>query len=748
MSAHPTRIVSRFAIGLLSLLALLSLAIAIAPEPQPRPLLPANGIVVDSGFIRNDPPRDYEARKGILRSPELATWRSWNPTDGSVPGDAHSLPFPTPRFMAVPYQGFAGDADIQLDLECIASRARLSIANARTNTQWAEVLVHPPDGWCVGDSRLIAHSGSRQHYLAFGTPFEVSLLAWLKTRFPGLLVIYLVVFAAVAGLCVVSAAWLRRLWPSGDEMVLGMIGLGLLGYAMFFAFYLLRGAGLLACVLALIASGVGLYKLWNSRDRLHPAASVAVAWRLPTLAWLLVSLSYALLLFSVDNGAGPWLANARFVPVRWSTDNQLPSLVGEYLARLNLADLDLNPWLISDRTPLSYGLHAWLRAPTLLLTRGNDGPHIAPFVHTLIGIVLNTAWVPVLVHMLRRIGLTVRITALALSVTTLLPFCIFNSVYIWPKLLGASFGLLAIWLLLIERTKPETETEQRSRWIQAALLSAMALLSHGGTVFGILAMLALAFTYSPRPRLSTLLASGLAGVSLLVPWMLWQRVVQPNGNALLKSVFGGTYGFDERTVGVLETIQRSYAQITVGDWLGMKLDALRTLLWAPTQTTCGMGEMVAGAHGVDAWRIGDFLSLAPSIKFLWLGLAVLAWPALRHGRSVRPASLLLAVGLLGVAIDTLGAWDCQIIHTQSYQAVLAIIVGLLLLLLQSGPRRFGLSVVMLSMIYGAIVWVYDPLVDALRLDPFALAGYCLLWALAAYWVGSLPSSGQPSEIRS
>ena len=77
------------------------------------------------------------------------------------------------------------------------------------------------------------------------------------------------------------------------------------------------------------------------------------------LGWLVVSLSYLLLLYSADNGAGPWLVNGRFPPVGWSFDNQLPMLIGEYLVRMKLADLDLSPWLVSDRTPLAYGVHSF-----------------------------------------------------------------------------------------------------------------------------------------------------------------------------------------------------------------------------------------------------------------------------------------------------------------------------------------------------------------------------------------------------
>ena len=69
---------------------------------------------------------------------------------------------------------------------------------------------------------------------------------------------------------------------------------------------------------------------------------------------------------------------------------------------------------------------------------------------------------------------------------------------------------------------------------------------HGGTVFGIVAMLLVAAFVLSVPRFRTLLISGIAAACLLLPWMLWQKLVQPPGNALVQSVFAGVYGFDKR----------------------------------------------------------------------------------------------------------------------------------------------------------------------------------------------------------
>jgi hypothetical protein len=735
--AAARRGLDRIASWLLAVLALASLAIALAPEPPARALLAPADVVVDGGFVRDDPPRDFEVRRSVLESPAFATWRNWSATAGSLPGSASSRAFAMPAYLAIAYKGFAGEPGVGLWLECEATGRRLPVADARTNTQWSEVVLRRPRDWCSGGTLLRA-TGTRDDYVAFGTPFEVSGLAWLKSGWAGVFGIGVVFFLAVAGLVVACAAAGARRWPPGDPLAWGLLGLGLFCYACFFLFYAGRSYGFLASALALVAAIQGLRLLRApSATLLAPAEAAIAAWRGPLRAWGLVALFYLLLLFAGDNGAGPWLANARFAPVRWSADNQFPMLIVEHLVRLKLAQVDLGPWLISDRTPLVYGMNAWLRAISLLFARNDDGPHLAWQFHALAGVIANSAWAPVCWVFLRRLQLRFAVAALALATLALLPFCLFNSIYTWPKLFGASFALLATWLLLAPGHIGDVDPSRRLRWLQAAGLCALALLSHGGTIFGILALLLLALSRRRAP-LRVVTAAGALGVALLLPWMAWQRLVQPHGNALLKSVFAGTYGFDERNVGVLQTIARSYAAITPGQWLASKWQGLATLLLPPQADTCGMGEMVDGASGVGAARIADFLALGPSLKFLWLGLLVLLVPAWRrNAQGVAPAAtMLLLAGMAGIAIELLTAWDCHIIHVQSYQSILCIALGLVLLSC-AGPRALGICIAAATLLYGVAAWLLQPLLVSLRIDAFALAGLLALCAwLALRWLPS------------
>jgi hypothetical protein len=308
----------------------------------------------------------------------------------------------------------------------------------------------------------------------------------------------------------------------------------------------------------------------------------------------------------------------------------------------------------------------------------------------------------------------------AVAMATLLPFCLFNSIYVWPKLLGGAFGLLAIWVLLLR----DREQPAQRDWVTAAALSALALLSHGGTLFGILAMLLFALFLRGLPRLRTALACAAVVLALLGPWTAWQKLVQPPGNALLKEAFAGTFGWeDPRGMGVLATVQRSYSGIDGPTWLRMKLDGLRSLALPPTPQTCSQGEMSDGAQGIGAWRVTDFIAPVPSLRFLWLGLLVLpGLLASAAGRKrAQPALVLLGCGLSALGLSLLLTWECHITATQSYQSLLAVVLALLVLLLQLGPRWLAAIAAVGTLGYGLLAWVIDPLRSGFGLDPVALA---------------------------
>lgn len=717
------------------LLSLMALFVAIGalmawPEPAARLLVASDGWDVEGGFVALQAP-DKDLRESATSNPQTRYWRSWNPDTGSQPGRVRSSPFVANGRIVVPYGGFSGDPGISSYLECASTGLRIYLATGRTNTQWTEVFLDPPADFCAGPVRVVAQSTSTQNYIAIGTPYELTWLSSFKQSTVASLWFVVFAWAVIAGWFMLFARIVARKGIGVEPLVGGLIGLGLIGYLQFFVFWFSPVTGKVVSAL-LVAIGLlwTVLVLTQSRRDDREREYLPVELRSATCLWLLVAVAYLALALIVDNGAGAWAINSRFAPARWSTDNQLPSFVARILVSGNHADLsDFSQWTIADRPPLAYGWHASLHAVLgQWLDLFGNGRHLFYLYQLTIGVILNTSWVMLLVVLLPRMGLSRFKSLLVLSVVTCSALFIFNSVFIWPKLLSATFTLMAAWILLGIDPYATRLRNDNHGLVAAAMLCALGLLTHGGSAFGIAVAVGLAALYRGLPSFKGAAVAGIVALALLLPWSLWQSHVQPPGNALVKFAFGGTFGFGEENVGALDTIVRSYHALTPDAWLHKKWDGLLSIVFG-IRNTCGLNEMGVIYSSLDRWRASDFYYVMPSLNFLLLGFI-----ALIGNRSKHPAVLasrkLAFFALTTIVLCLLTTWDCFINHHQSYQALVALQVGLVVLLLSAG--RLGMLALALNIAYGLAVWVFEPFGHFPRFDYVAMAALVLcvsLWMI-------------------
>jgi hypothetical protein len=90
--------------------------------------------------------------------------------------------------------------------------------------------------------------------------------------------------------------------------------------------------------------------------------------------------------------------------------------------------------------------------------------------------------VPAIWALLRRLGFAVHQAAALVGVTAITGLTIFHSIYVWPKLGGAAFAVGAF--VLYAQARPRGVPAM----IGLAVLAGLAWLSHGGTVFSLLAL--------------------------------------------------------------------------------------------------------------------------------------------------------------------------------------------------------------------------------------------------------------------
>ncbi len=712
---------SRWALRIAMILFVLVGILIAWPEPRARILVPGDAWEIQGGFFPLDAP-SKELRASVANDPQMRFWRSWNPASGSQPGLARSKPFASRKIIVVPYMGFSGDPGIGTYLECIETGRRLVLATGRTNTQWSEVFLRPPSNFCAKEVRIVAETRSTQGYVAIGSPYTVSWLSVFKQSALPTLWFLVLAWAVIGGwfLALTQYASAKR-WKV-DPVAVGLIGLGLIGYAQFFIYWFFPEVGApLSFLLTLL--GV-IWTSWNLRNRrplLPPSAQRAPDLRLALGLWLLVATTLLALALIVDDGAGPWAMNARFTPARWSTDNQLPGIIANILvSATHPGSIEGSTWTIADRPPLAYGWHATLHEVLQYFTQANDGQHLVYLYQLAIGIVLNTTWVALLALLVPRLGLSRRKVLLVVIVATLSPFFIFNSLFIWPKLLSGTFTLMAAWILLGMDSKTMRLRDDNRGLVAAAALSALGLMTHGSSAFGTLTVIGFACLYRGMPSLKGALAAAIAAVAIILPWSLWQHVIQPPGNALIKYAFAGTFGFGEEKMSVLATIIRSYRDLTPEVWLARKFDGLLSLVFG-LRNTCALGEIAVSQSFIDSWRASDFSNVMPSLNFLLLGFGATIVNKIRRpdDHIVQSCVKLILFALAGLALTWITTWGCYIIHVQSYQLLMALHLALIVALLTAG--RWGWLALALSAMYGLVVWILEPLKHFPRFDYVAIA---------------------------
>jgi hypothetical protein len=715
-------------------LILLALGSSLVPLKAPRPLVSRHDWTAD-GFIAGPHGDSFEVRREIRRHPETVYWAS----DWGKPGEKRleSGLFELPPALVLPYRlAYLGAlkpaADASVFFECQESGKRLELDLAPTNVSFSERFIEVPDHFCRASARLVAISRDRE-FIGLSTPYEVdSGESWVHAL-PSQVLRHFVTMLVLITLGFGGSVAARAVGTSIAAPIPFAITLGLVGHLSFFVFYFDTSAGRV-----LSFSSIGLVLVLLAAFRVRRRRLLADVWAElsePVWIWVLVSLFFVLLLYVADTGAGSWQANARFWPAIWSSDNNIAMQVAETVYRERSIESLLGNWTVSDRPQIQTGIQLILRPfSSLYFLTSAHGQHLHYFHHT-IGVVMNTFWVLALIHLLREMQLSVRARAATIFAVVFTPFAIFNSVYVWPKMLSGTFGVLALVPVAapILRARPRDEIYRALPY--TAALAALSLLSHGGGVVFLIGLVIWLFWRAGLPRPSVIVVSALVGLAILLPWQMWQRLIDPPGNALLKSAFAGTYGFGEPDIGVLDTIRREFAAITPLYWLQLKWDSLLVLFY-------GHWESPFDTNWTSSRRWHDFFFLFPSTwaySLAALSVLIRSSPVRRWETAAETYSWcrsLAAIALIGIGVNWLLFWGPPIVHQQAYACVLVLLVaGIVGGGLSLGSLSYPLYAITLA--YTTWVWLLLPLGNGRRLDMLSLGMLGIIVTVAVLYIRPL-----------
>lgn len=403
-------------------------------------------------------------------------------------------------------------------------------------------------------------------------------------------------------------------------------------------------------------------------------------------------------------------------------------------------------WMFSDRPPLQvgYGLY---QHPFHSDASGLD--------YQVMGVVLQQLWIVGLWALLDAVGLNRRLRGLTMIAVLVSGLAIVNGFFVWPKLLPAAFLLAAAALVLT----PLWEEIRRSYWGAGLVvaLCGLAMMGHGSSVFGILA-LAIVAAWRGFPSWRWIGVAVLVGIVVMAPWSAYQKWGDPPGDRLTKWTLAADIGIDEMSTG--EAVRKAYAEAGLSGTITNKKLNFEWMLGTYGGWKTGRESFEGNLETVFlGLRVMSFFYLLPSFTLLLLAPIAMLFFYRRRNRAgpewsfalTSFAALVIGAILWGLIVfGTLD--DVTVLHIFSYALPMIAMAGAIAGLYSVLPR-FAVWWVSLYAVLSLILYVpsfeplegtsYSPL--AAVLAALALATYALV-ALGSEKLTKLwPSALRPDE---
>ncbi|HST69310.1 MAG TPA: hypothetical protein VLI94_06605 [Solirubrobacterales bacterium] len=461
---------------------------------------------------------------------------------------------------------------------------------------------------------------------------------------------------------------------------LGLAATGVAAIVAFWAYYWDRTAGQSFSFFVLFGSLLLIG--WSLRGgRLERALLRRLA--TPLLLWGLGSGFLLFLGFLHGGFEEPVGTAASRFSATLPADNVLPLFFSEWFylfGHRGTPPVFPGEWLSSDRPPLQIG---YVLAQRPLALKADA------FHYQVLCVTLQQLWIVGLWALLlaARVGRVTR--ALAMVTVLVSGLAIVNGFFVWPKMLPTAMLLAAAALVLT----PLWDEQRRSPWGAAlvAALCALALLAHGGSVFGVIA-LALVAVWRGLPSRRWLAVAALVAIALMAPWSAYQKYGDPPGNRLTKLTLAGVTEVDDRGVG--EAIVDAYGEAGLGGSLQNKGENFTMMVGDDlmVETVDNALESGEAREIVAAARAVVFFNFLPS-----LGLLLLAPMAMLLARRRAPPAAEWSFALVCFATVAVGAvvWGLlvfgsppmrTVLHVGSYLLPVLAMAGAVVGLRASFPR--------------------------------------------------------------
>lgn len=359
--------------------------------------------------------------------------------------------------------------------------------------------------------------------------------------------------------------------PASWEVIISTLALiGLAGLLMFWLSFLGLWLGLVFKAFLLISvSGLIIWTIYrHGFDTFRKEEHVAV---------LLVLIPMPFLILLLNSGEASLLLSdtgytLRHAATAWGThrpgDNAIPYDFAVGIRNAYIPSPLHGDWLSSDRPPLQTGMF-------LLF---DISPGSAPLSYQITSSLLQALSIPAGFALVRALGgsnLRAFITSFLLAFT---PFFILNYIYVWPKFIAAAFLISA--MAIYFKKKAEDQTASLSFYGIGGTLVALAMLSHGASVFAVLGFGLIVLVFRRTGNMKAIALAAVCASLTYLPWLGYQTTFDPPGNRLAKWHLADVTQIDNRSTA--KTISDAYSELTFNAWINGRIRNLETFVQPAT----------------------------------------------------------------------------------------------------------------------------------------------------------------------
>ena len=536
----------------------------------------------------------------------------------STTGTARTTAFPAPAGLTLYLAGYPDGKTLSLQVENTATGEKFGLVPLRApGDSWQRYTFALPPAWrgqpidLTAEDRATAVHG----WLAFSEPVRESSADWGTRVALLLLVSAMVHFTLLALPAMAACAWAaaRGIRNSVTLAAMALAAVAAVGYLGFWIYLLWPDLGSNYAADLAIGAAIVFYMQFRKLDAGGREALRALI--LPALLTGAAALLVLSMGFLYEGDSSPLDTPVRRFSQQLPPDNEIPFLFAERLREGHVPRPLIGDWLSSDRPPLQTGI---VLSEYAFMQRKDWG-------YTVLSAILQSLWVLGTWSVLRSFRVDRRAAAIALAVTLFSGFVFVNTFFVWPKLLAAAF-LLALTAYLHEIEQGRVRAGSGPCWM-AGSLGAFALLAHGGSAFGLLGLGLLAILVGRRfLKWRWLGVSAMAFISIQIPWMLYQKVLDPPGDRLLKMHLAGIDKSDQRPL--FAALIGAHRDVGFSGAVRNKLANLQALYGHPLlywrdwiKLLRGSGQAAAIAEQLRAFTFFEFFA---ALGLVGLGVAALA----------------------------------------------------------------------------------------------------------------------------